>query len=158
MADVKSAQVQTLDAEPTEVLEPGVLAGRVRIAKFSVDLTDVTGSDVAYCIDLPPNAVLHEVRLFQDGSDSTSFDFGDSNSADGILDGQAINQEVSIQAANNNTTGTNGFSPEDWFKPLWEALGYSSRIAAGSRIRLKLTPGSEPADNTIFGTITYVVD
>jgi len=158
MADVKSAQVTALDAEPTEVLEPGTLGGRVRIAKFSVDLTDVGSGDVAYCIDLPPNAVLHELRLFQDGSDSTTFDFGNTTQPDGILDGQAINQELSIQAANNNSTGTNGFSPEDWFKPLWEAMGYSSRVAAGSRIRLKLTPGSEPANNTVFGTITYVVD
>lgn len=158
MADVKSTQVQTLDAEPTEVLKTGVLGGRERVAQFTLDLTSIGSSDVGYLTDLPTNATLLELNLFQDGSDATVFDIGDSNDADAIVDGQAVNQEYSIKAGADNTTGSNGMGPSDFQKQLWEVLGYSSRVAAGRSIRLVLTPGSEPADNLLYGYIRYVVD
>jgi hypothetical protein len=158
LADVKSDQVTTLDAEPTQVLQTGILTGRLRVAQFKVDLTDVGASDTAFLIDLPVNATLLELNLFQDGADSTAFDIGDSNDADGIVDGQAVNQEYSLKAGTSNTTGTNGMTSDDFQKQLWEVLGYSSRVAAGRAIRLQATFGSEPADNTVYGYVVYAVD
>lgn len=159
MSDVKSTQVQALDKEPQQVLQTGILGGRARVAQFVVDLTDATQNDNIYLIDLPVNAVLLEMFLFQDAADTTNFDIGDSNSADAILDGQAINQDKAVRAGRNNTTGTNGLSAPDFHKQLWEVLGYSSRVAAGRSIRLTATaPSSNPGDNKLYGYITYVVD
>lgn len=158
MADVFSPQVQALDKEPQEVLATGILGGRIRVAQFNVDLTDVGSSDYANLIDLPASAYLLEVNLHQDASDGTLFDLGDDNKVDGIIDGQAIDQTLTIRAAQNNSTGTNGMGPEDFHKQLWEVLGYTSRVAPKRNIRLRLTPNSEPADFNIFGSIFYVTD
>ena len=158
MADVKSNQVQALDKEPQDHLSTGILTGRERVAQFKVDLSNANSGDNVYLIDLPVNAYILELNLFQDASDTTSFDVGDANQADGILDGQAINQTVTVRAANSNTTGTNGMGPDDFQKRLWEVLGYSSQVAAGSAIRLTAVPQSSPGSNNLFGYIRYVVD
>ena len=158
MADVKSTQVAALDAEPTQVLQTGVLGGRQRIAQFEVDLTAAGSGDSVYLIDLPVNATVRTIDIFQDGADTATFDIGDSNDQDGVIDGQAINQTLSVKAGGNNSTGTNGMSPADFQKQLWEILGYASRVAAGRRIRLTAVPGSAPGGNRLFGSITYVVD
>lgn len=158
MVDVKSDQLKTIDAEKQDYLEPGVQGGRQRVAQFSVDLTDVGSNENAFLIDLPPNAILEEVNLFQDASDTTDFNIGDANSLAAIVDGLPINQEIFIRAGESETSGTNGLSQDDFLKPLWEVLGYSSREAAGRAIRLIATPVGTPGDNMLYGFIRYTID
>jgi len=154
-----SKQIDTLDAEPTQVVEPGVLGGRVRTAFFELDLGGEGSNTVFDLIDLPPNAVLKRIELRQTTSSSTNLDIGDSNDADAIIDGQAVDQNLTVSMANVGNTGTNGMDPADFGKQLWEVLGYSSRIAAGSKIRLQATnPSAAVSSAKLFGVIEYVLD
>lgn len=158
MVDVKSPQVQALDQEPQDVLSTGILGGRIRVAQFNIDLTPVAATDFVSLIELPSSAYLLELNFHQDASDGTLFDIGDENAVDAIVDGQAIDQTLTVRAAQNNTTGTNGMGPADFQKQLWEILGYSSRVVPKRNIRLRLTPQSEPADFNLFGSIFFVTD
>lgn len=158
---LKSKQVEALDQEPRQVLQTGVLGGRVRIAQFEVDLEGEADGTPIEILDLPVNAVLVRVNLFQDASgDTTTYNVGDSNDPDGIIDGQTIDQSLRVSIDRQTNSGDNGMKGDDFLKQLWEVLGYSSRVAAGRSVRLTLTPdGSAANDGTkVFGNVMYVVD
>lgn len=154
----KSVQVNNLDQEPRNVLQTGVQGGRVRVAQFELNLEGEASGTVFTLADLPVNATVLEINLFQTASSTTTFDIGDSNDQDRIIDGQAINQELVVKAGRNNTTGTNGLAAEDFLKQLWEVLGYASRVAAGRSIRLSAKANAQVGTGKIFGAIYYVVD
>lgn len=155
----KSIQAQALANEPQKLVAIYNLGGRKRIAQFTLNLegeSDGTNLEVTH---LPPAAVITRIELYQDGSDAQAYNLGDANDEDGLIDGQAIDQTLTVSMANQNG-GTNGMGPADFQKQLWEVLGYSSRVQSGGNIRLWLTPsGGAAADgNTVYGSIEYIVD
>lgn len=158
MAEVKSPQIQALDQEPAEELRTGILGGRLRIAKFRLDFTDWTIGDKAFLVDLPATAIVNEIRLVSDDTtDTQTVNVGDVNFPDGLLETVFINPDTVLKAGQGAFISGNGLRNADFLKPLWEALGYSSRAAARGRIRLILT-SSGAQQGILFGSIGYVTD
>jgi len=154
-----SVQAQELDNTPSPgVLQTGILGGRVRVAQVELNLEGESSGTTFELTDLPSNAVIQRIEAHQDASSTTNFDIGDVNKNDGIIDGQSVDQTLTLSMANQNG-GTNGMGPADFQKQLWEVLGYSDRIVSGGNIRLQArNPSSSVGSGKLYFTIHYVVD
>ena len=153
----ESKQVTALDAEPEQKLSTVERGGRKRIAQFELNLEGEASGTVFALIDLPPNASITRAELHQDTSSTTTFDIGDGNKQDGLIDGLAVNQNLTLSMSNQNG-GSNGMGPADFSSKLWEVLGYSSAVKAGSKIRVTAKANAGVSSGKLFGSIEYVVD
>lgn len=154
----KSIQAQALAKEPQELVPIYKLGGRRRVAQFELNLEGESADTALEVTHLPPAAVITRVELYQDSASTTTYNLGDANDEDGIINAKAVNQSFTLSMANQNG-GTNGMGPADFQKQLWEVLGYSSRVQSSGNIRLRLTPKSAAAGTgKIFGAIEYIVD
>lgn len=154
----ESKQLQKVNGTPAEALPATTLHGRKRVAQFELNLEGETSGTVFDLIPLPNNAVITRIELHQNTSSTTVFDIGDSNTNDAILDGQAVNQNVTISPT-NLPAGTNSMTIEDFQKELWEILGYASRSEADGDVTLQArNPSTSVSSGKLFGLIEYVVD
>lgn len=154
----KSIQAEALDREPTDVLQTGILGGRLRTAQFELNLEGEAAGTVFDLTELPSNAVIQRIELRQNTSSTTQFDIGDKSGNDRVVDGQAINQNLTLSVTSPNG-GTNGMDLADFQKQLWEVLGYNDRIEPGGNIRLQArNPSAAVSSGKLFGSIFYVVD
>lgn len=153
----ESTQITALKAEPEQKLSTFERGGRRRVAQFVLNLEGEGANTIFELIDLPPNAAITNIELYQDTSSTTTFDVGDSNKQDGLIDGQAVNQALTVSLANQNG-GTNGLGPGDFTKKLWSVLGYASTVAAGSKIRVTAKANSAVSSGKLYGNIEYVTD
>ena len=72
MATAKSVEITALDATPREVLETGSLEGRMRVASGTIaaGTGDIDNDDVLMMVQIPSNAKVLSIKLFNDDLDS----------------------------------------------------------------------------------------
>ena len=72
MATAKSVEITALDATPREVLETGSLEGRMRVASGTIaaGTGDIDNDDVLMMVQIPSNAKVLSIKVFNDDLDS----------------------------------------------------------------------------------------
>ena len=170
MATAKSVEITALDASPREVLETGSAEGRMRVASGTIaaGTGDIDNDDVLMMVQIPSNAKVLSIKLFNDdldsnGSPSLAANVGLYYASSGVVIDedcyasaittlQAANTagvEVAFEARNVNAIAN--FA--------WEDGGLTSDPAVPLRIALTMSNvAATAAAGDVTMVVTYIVD
>ena len=169
MATAKSVEITALDASPREVLETGSAEGRMRVASGTIaaGTGDIDNDDVLMMVQIPSNAKVLSIKLFNDdldsnGSPSLAANVGLYYENGTVLDEDCYASAITtLQAAETggaevafearNVNAVSNFA--------WEDGGLSSDPGGALRIALTMSNAAATAaagDVTLI--VTYVVD
>ena len=169
MATAKSVEITALDATPREVLETGSAAGRMRVASGTIaaGTGDIDNDDVLMMVQIPSNAKVLSIKLFNDDLDSNGSPTLAANVGLYKVDGTVVDEDcyataiTDLQAANTggvevafearNINAVSNFA--------WEDGGLSSDPAEPLRIALTMSNvAATAAAGDVTLIVTYVVD
>jgi hypothetical protein len=140
---------KVLGSDPQDLAGAEYAGGRIY---SSLDIVTVAVNDEAnsryFVARLPKSAILLPATLYRVTAEVTgTFDVGDVNDIDGLIDGSAGAANTTSMLGNRVAT-TWVPNVGDWGKPLWQHLSYTSAAAAPSQIDIYLTLlGSTQATN-----------
>ena len=169
MATAKSVEITALDATPREVLETGSLEGRMRVASGTIaaGTGDIDNDDVLMMVQIPSNAKVLSIKLFNDDLDSNGSPTLAANVGLYYENGTALDEDcyataiTTLQAANTagvevafearNVNAVSNFA--------WEDGGLSSDPGGVLRIALTMSNvAATAAAGDVSVIVTYVVD
>tara|TARA_R100000084_G_C4620787_1_gene133045 strand:+ start:391 stop:900 length:510 start_codon:yes stop_codon:yes gene_type:complete len=169
MATAKSVEITALDASPREVLETGSLEGRMRVASGTIaaGTGDIDNDDVLMMVQIPSNAKVLSIKLFNDDLDSNGSPTLTTNVGLYYEDGTVLDEDcyataiTTLQAANTaglelafearNVNAVANF--------VWEDGGLTSDPAVPLRLAFTMSnAAATAAAGDITTVVTYVVD
>ena len=169
MATAKSVEITALDASPRVLLETGSLEGRMRVASGTIaaGTGDIDNDDVLMMVQIPSNAKVLSIKLFNDDLDSNGSPTLTTNVGLYYDDGNVLDEDcyataiTTLQAANTagvevafearNINAVSNFA--------WEDGGLSSDPGGVLRIALTISNvAATAAAGDVSVIVTYVVD
>lgn len=149
------------DSYPQDLAGSEYAGGRIysSLERITIAVGDEANSKY-FIARLPRSAILLPPTMYRNTAAVTgTFDVGDANDVDGLIDGSA--GAANTTSMLGDPVSTTWVVPvTDIGKPLWELLGYSSASDAPSQIDLFLTLlGSTQATNpsVIFFNFIYAL-
>jgi hypothetical protein len=184
MGTVKGVEIAKLDSTPRTLLEPGSAVGKHRVFSDTKSVTtgDIDNDDVVIMAEVPSNAKVSSIMLYNDDLDSngsptlaanvglynggTKFNDTDGSEtlyeADAVIDEDAYASAITtLQAA--NTSGVEvSFEARDInavANHVWEDAGLTSDPKVPLRIALTMSNvAATAAAGDITMVVTYIVN
>ena len=177
MGTIKSVGVTNLDAVPSKLNNSNQINGTMRVWADTVEIADgdLDDDDIVVMADLPPNAVIHSILVFNDDLDAHATptlvcDFGIYNGAEDFTIAGSVTAaeavidrdyfatlDVSLRAA--VTVGTElryegAPDPSEAHERLWELAG----LAEDPKVNLRIAMTVETVVATAAaGTMSWII-
>jgi len=146
---------RTLAITPTGAnqLAPGLLNGRVRVAKCTYEASALASGSIVEMVELPVGAKVFEIILHTDNlQNNTTIAVGDYEDADRYLDAVDCGAAETTQMMGTTTGNIGG----RWYEIDQTYTGKT--VAAGTDTIITLTTAAGEATGTIVLTVLYTTD